>query len=181
MVEVSRLRLKTIYHEKSAEVIVGSLKLKKKVAEGLNNVTVQTNVCTCGYLTADVGETYMSRKRENIGVTTGSGKERSTQSMSELLEKILDNRNMNEAYKKVCANKGAGGVDGMELEELDGYIRENWNSIREQIRNRSYKPQPVRRVEIPKPNGSKRKLGIPTVFSYCTPPNDVLECCLQFS
>ncbi|GAA6316081.1 group II intron reverse transcriptase/maturase [Anaerostipes hominis (ex Lee et al. 2021)] len=71
---------------------------------------------------------------------------------------------MNEAYKKVCANKGAGGVDGMELEELDGFIRKNWNSIREQIRGRSYKPQPVRRVEIPKPNGSKRKLGIPTVM-----------------
>ena len=84
--------------------------------------------------------------------------------MSELLEKILDKRNMNEAYKKVCASKGAGGVDGMELSELDGYIRENWDSIREQIRKRSYKPQPVRRVEIPKPNGSKRKLGIPTVM-----------------
>ena len=84
--------------------------------------------------------------------------------MSELLEKILDKRNMNEAYKKVCANKGAGGVDGMEIEELDGYIRENWDSIREQIRKRSYKPQPARRVEIPKPNGSRRKLGIPTVM-----------------
>ncbi|RGC79649.1 group II intron reverse transcriptase/maturase, partial [Hungatella hathewayi] len=84
--------------------------------------------------------------------------------MSELLEKILEKKNMNEAYKKVCANKGAGGVDGMELEELDGFIRKNWNSIREQIRGRSYKPQPVRRVEIPKPNGSKRKLGIPTVM-----------------
>lgn len=84
--------------------------------------------------------------------------------MSEMLEKILDKRNMNEAYKKVCANKGAGGVDGMELEELDGYIQENWDSIREQIRKRSYKPQPVRRVEIPKPNGSKRNLGIPTVM-----------------
>ena len=106
----------------------------------------------------------MSRKRINIGRITGSGKERSTQSMSELLEKILDKRNMNEAYKKVCANKGAGGVDGMETSELDGYIRENWDSIREQIRARSYKPQPVRRVEIPKPNGSKRKLGIPTVM-----------------
>ena len=106
----------------------------------------------------------MSRKRINIGRITGSGKERSTQSMSELLEKILDKKNMNEAYKKVCANKGAGGVDGMETSELDGYIRENWDSIREQIRARSYKPQPVRRVEIPKPNGSKRKLGIPTVM-----------------
>ena len=84
--------------------------------------------------------------------------------MSELLEKILNNRNMNEAYKKVCANKGAGGVDGMELEELDKYIRENWNSIKEQIRMRSYRPQPVRRVEIPKSDGSQRKLGIPTVM-----------------
>lgn len=106
----------------------------------------------------------MSCKRINVGQITGSGKERSTQSMSELLEKILDKKNMNEAYKKVCANKGAGGVDGMETEELDGYIRENWDSIKEQIRERSYKPQPVRRVEIPKPNGSKRKLGIPTVM-----------------
>lgn len=106
----------------------------------------------------------MSRKRTNIGIITGSGKERSTQSMSELLEKILDKKNMNEAYKKVCANKGTGGVDGMELEELDGYIRENWDGIKEQIRTRSYKPQPVKRVEIPKPNGSKRKLGIPTVM-----------------
>jgi group II intron reverse transcriptase/maturase len=84
--------------------------------------------------------------------------------MSELLEKILDKSNMNEAYKRVCASKGTGGVDGMELEELSGYIRENWDSIKEQIRERRYKPQPVRRVEIPKPDGSKRKLGIPTVM-----------------
>ena len=57
--------------------------------------------------------------------------------MSELLEKILDKENMNEAYRKVCANKGAGGVDGMETSDLDGYIRKNWDSIREQIRGRS--------------------------------------------
>lgn len=81
--------------------------------------------------------------------------------MSELLEKILDKRNMNEAYKKVCAKKGAGG---MEAEELDGYIRRNWDSIKEQIRAREYKPQLIRRAEIPKPSGSKRKLGIPTVM-----------------
>ncbi len=93
-----------------------------------------------------------------------SGKERSTQGMSELLERILNKKNMNAAYVKVRSNKGAGGVDGMQLEELDTYIRENWDSIREQIRQREYQPQPVRRVEIPKPNGSKRKLGIPTVM-----------------
>lgn len=84
--------------------------------------------------------------------------------MSELLEKILSKNNMNAAYKRVCANKGAGGVDGVTVEELGDYIKENWNSIREQIRKREYKPQPVRRVEIPKPNGDKRKLGIPTVM-----------------
>ena len=84
--------------------------------------------------------------------------------MSELLEKILDKRNMNEAFKKVCANKGAGGVDGMELDELGGYIRESWSGIAEQIRQRNYRPQPVKRVEIPKSDGSKRKLGIPTVM-----------------
>jgi group II intron reverse transcriptase/maturase len=84
--------------------------------------------------------------------------------MSELLEKILSRDNMNAAYKRVCANKGAGGVDDVTVEQLGEYIKENWNSIREQIRKREYNPQPVRRVEIPKPNGGVRKLGIPTVM-----------------
>ena len=84
--------------------------------------------------------------------------------MSELLEKILSNINIDNAYKRVCANKGAGGVDGVTVEELGDYIKENWNSIREQIRKRTYKPQPVKRVEIPKPNGGVRNLGIPTVM-----------------
>ena len=84
--------------------------------------------------------------------------------MTELLEKILSRENMIEAYKRVKANKGSSGVDGVEIEELKEYIRENWGSIKEQIRERRYKPQPVKRVEIPKPNGGKRKLGIPTVM-----------------
>ena len=84
--------------------------------------------------------------------------------MSELLEKILNRDNMNIAYKRVCANKGAGGVDEVTVEQLGDYIRENWDGIREQIRAREYKPRPVRRVEIPKPNGGVRKLGIPTVM-----------------
>ncbi len=58
-------------------------------------------------------------------------------------KKILHKDNMNAAYKRVCANKGAGGVT---VEELDDYIKENWETIREQIRHRKYKPQPVRRV-----------------------------------
>ena len=84
--------------------------------------------------------------------------------MSELLDKILSRDNMNLAYKRVKANKGAGGIDDVEVDELHSYIKENWKSIEEQIRQRTYKPQPVRRVEIPKPNGGKRKLGIPTVM-----------------
>ena len=84
--------------------------------------------------------------------------------MSELLEKILSKDNMNTAYKRVCANKDAGGVDGVTVEELGAYIKESWDSIRNQIRSREYKPQPIRRVEIPKPNGGVRKLGIPTVM-----------------
>ena len=93
----------------------------------------------------------------------GSGKER-RQNMSEMLEKILSNENIEKAYKRVCANKGAGGVDGVTTKELEVYMRANWNSIKEQIRTRTYKPQPVLRVEIPKPNGGVRKLGIPTVI-----------------
>ena len=89
---------------------------------------------------------------------------RAHKAMSELLDKILDRKNMNEAYKRVCANKGAGGVDGVSTEELGDYIRKNWPDIKEQIKRREYKPQPVRRVEIPKPNGGKRRLGIPTAM-----------------
>ena len=81
----------------------------------------------------------------------------------QLMGKILSRENMQLAYKKVRANKGAGGVDGIEIEDIDEYLRENWAGIRERIQKRKYKPQPVLRVEIPKPSGGMRKLGIPTV------------------
>ena len=83
--------------------------------------------------------------------------------MSVLLERILSRGNMYMALDKVKANKGAGGIDGIEIDEIDQYLRENWVEIRDKIRRRKYKPQPVRRVEIPKPNGGVRNLGIPTV------------------
>ncbi len=84
--------------------------------------------------------------------------------MSEMIEKILSDSNIEAAYKRVCSNKGAGGVDGVTIKELEDYMKANWKSIKEQIRARAYKPQPVLRVEIPKPNGGIRKLGIPTVI-----------------
>ena len=81
-----------------------------------------------------------------------------------MLEKILSDENIKTAYKRVYANKGAGGVDGVTINELEEYMRANWKGIKQQIRERKYKPQPVLRVEIPKPNGGVRKLGIPTVI-----------------
>ena len=83
--------------------------------------------------------------------------------MSVLLERILSRGNMYMALEKVKANKGAGGIDGIEIDEIDQYLRENWVDIRDKIRRIKYKPQPVRRVEIPKTNGGVRNLGIPTV------------------
>ena len=81
----------------------------------------------------------------------------------ELLEKILHRDNLNEAYKRVYANKGASGVDGVTVDELLEHLKEHKDELQESIRTRTYKPQPVRRVEIPKDNGKKRQLGIPTV------------------
>lgn len=81
----------------------------------------------------------------------------------ELLERILEKENLNKAYKRVYANKGASGVDGVTVEELLTYLKEHKAELLESIRARKYKPQPVRRVEIPKENGKKRPLGIPAV------------------
>jgi retron-type reverse transcriptase len=81
----------------------------------------------------------------------------------ELLEEILSNQNMNQAYKRVYRNKGASGVDGVSIEELKEYLKEHKDELRAQIRKRKYQPLPALRVEIPKENGKMRKLGIPTV------------------
>ena len=79
-----------------------------------------------------------------------------------LLEEIVSPENLNRAYKRVKRNKGAGGVDGMEVDELFQYLKDKGEEIRKSIVAGEYQPQPVRRVEIPKDNGKKRKLGIPT-------------------
>ena len=81
----------------------------------------------------------------------------------ELLDKILDDKNLFNAYKQVYKNKGISGVDNITVEELGYYMYLHKEEIKEQIRNLKYKPSPVRRVEIPKENGKLRKLGIPTV------------------
>lgn len=82
---------------------------------------------------------------------------------ADLLERILSRNNLNRAYKRVKANKGAPGIDGMTVEEALPWMQENREELLELIRSGRYKPQPVRRKEIPKPDGGIRKLGIPTV------------------
>ena len=80
-----------------------------------------------------------------------------------LIEEVCQRGNVVRAWKRVQGNGGSPGIDGMRVEELTDYLREHWGTIREQLQGGTYKPQPVKRVEIPKPSGGKRKLGIPTV------------------
>jgi RNA-directed DNA polymerase len=93
--------------------------------------------------------------------------ERSAESVAvseALMEEVIEGENLKQALGRVKANKGSPGVDGMMVEELTGYLKEHWPSIREHLLSGIYKPQPVKRVEIAKPGGGIRKLGIPTVL-----------------
>ena len=81
-----------------------------------------------------------------------------------LLDKMLSEENLGLALAQVRRNRGTCGIDGMEVSDLKDYLDENLDEIKESIRKRTYKPQPVKRVEIPKPDGGVRKLGVPTVL-----------------
>jgi RNA-directed DNA polymerase len=87
-------------------------------------------------------------------------------STNRLMEEVCERENLKKALRRVKANKGSAGVDGMTVGELTGYLKQHWPAIREQLLNGAYSPKSVRRVEIPKPDGGGvRKLGIPTVIS----------------
>ena len=97
------------------------------------------------------------------GAQSGGDRESREADGTDLLERILSRENLNRAYKRVKANKGAPGIDGMSVEDALPWLREHREELLEQIRSGKYKPQPVRRKEIPKPDGGVRQLGIPTV------------------
>ena len=82
---------------------------------------------------------------------------------SHLMEEVCERENLVRAWQRVCGNKGAPGVDGMTVKDAEGYLREHWPDMRSQLLAGTYRPQPVRRVEIPKPDGGIRKLGVPCV------------------
>jgi RNA-directed DNA polymerase len=81
----------------------------------------------------------------------------------QLMEEVCDGENLRSAWKRVRRNQGGPGVDGMTIDDAKGYLREHWPSIRSQLLDGTYQPQPVKRVEIPKPDGGVRKLGAPCV------------------
>ena len=81
------------------------------------------------------------------------------------MEDVCERANLKKALRQVRSNKGSAGVDGMTVDQLGDYLKQHWPAIREQLLNGTYEPKPVRRVEIPKPDGGGvRKLGIPTVL-----------------
>jgi RNA-directed DNA polymerase len=81
-----------------------------------------------------------------------------------LMEEVCNRENLKQALRRVRGNKGSAGVDGMTVEQLPVYLKAQWPAIRDQLLRGTYRPQPVRRVEIPKPDGGVRKLGIPTAL-----------------
>jgi hypothetical protein len=93
-----------------------------------------------------------------------------------LMEAVCERENLKKALRRVKANKGSPGVDGMTVEQLPDYLRAHWPQHRDELLRGMYIPSPVRRVEIPKPDGGVRKLGVPTVASYCTSAWRILGC-----
>ena len=102
--------------------------------------------------------------KEYAGAQSAGIREGKEADGADLLERILDRYNLNRAYKRVKANKGAPGVDGMTVEDALPWLQQHRQELLDSIRAGKYKPQPVRRKEIPKPDGGVRQLGIPTVI-----------------
>ncbi len=109
------------------------------------------------------GEACGTGREETESLSTAHDTE-SPASTNRLMEEVCERENLKEALRQVKANKGSAGIDRMTVGQLSDYLKQHWPVIREQLLNGTYEPKPVRRVEIPKPDGGVRKLGIPTVL-----------------
>jgi RNA-directed DNA polymerase len=121
---------------------------------------IQTRLDCSPVLTGEAREAR-GAGTESSGATSGLESPAST---DRLMEEVCERENLKEALRRVKANKGSAGVDGMTIGGITDYLKQHWPAIREQLLNGTYEPKPVRRVEIPKPDGGMRKLGIPTVL-----------------
>src|SRR6266404_2755324 len=114
------------------------------------------------------GEARQARREDIESLSVASEPERPANT-SRIMEEICERANLKEALRQVRGNKGSAGVDRMTVDQLGDYLKQHWPVIREQLLNGTYEPKPVRRVEIPKPDGGGvRKLGISMRPSYCT-------------
>jgi RNA-directed DNA polymerase len=109
------------------------------------------------------GEAREAGREETESLATMHAPERPA-GTTRLMEEICDRENLTEALRRVKANKGSAGIDGMTVGDLADHLKQHWPAIRERLLSGTYEPNPVRRVEIPKPDGGVRKLGIPTVL-----------------
>ena len=119
-----------------------------------------------------MGLAFTGEGRSEAPTARGEGTESSTAKREcespaipeQVMEEVCERENLKRALRRVKSNQGSPGIDGMTVEQLPGYLKQYWPAIREQLLSGTYEPQPVRRVEIPKPDGGVRKLGIPTVL-----------------
>jgi RNA-directed DNA polymerase len=111
-----------------------------------------------------VGSEALEGSRKGTESSMAKHKSESPASSDQLMEEICQAENCKQALARVKSNKGGPGIDGMTVEKLPDYLKQHWPKVREQLLSGTYKPQPVKRVEIPKPDGGIRKLGIPTVL-----------------
>ena len=109
-------------------------------------------------------ESANARAHRTSSTQRGGRHSEATAETETWLEQVLDAANMQRAWQRVRRNRGAPGVDGMTIAEFPAFAREHWERLRSQIKEGNYRPAPVRRVFIPKPDGSQRPLGIPTVL-----------------
>src|ERR1700691_5890778 len=127
-------------------------------SETQQNIQTELNFCS-----TSAGEAREAGREETESLSTTHDPE-SPARTSRLMEEVCERENLKEALRRVKANKGSPGVDGMTVGGIKDYLKQYWPAIREQLLNGTYEPKPVRRVEIPKPDGGVRKLGIPTVL-----------------
>src|ERR1700729_3238242 len=102
--------------------------------------------------------------REETELLPATNEPESPAMTNRLMEEVCERENLKEALRRVKANKGSAGIDRMTVDGITDYLKKHWAAIREQLLRGTYQPKPVRRVEIPKPDGGVRKLGIPTVL-----------------
>src|SRR6202035_4507601 len=115
------------------------------------------------FSSAPTGETRQAGREDIESLSVVNESERPADT-SRILEEVCERANLKEALRQVKGNKGSAGVDRMTVDQLGDYLKQHWPVIREQLLNGTYEPKPVRRVEIPKPDGGVRQLGIPTVL-----------------